>query len=296
MQELRFLDAMMADHELPMTARIVGYLLVRWTNGNKAHRFAGYAWAGREKLAEWIGRESSTTITTATNVLKARGYIIVKRRPNATNLIRPNWDRVVPRQGATPEDQETAFPEGKFSVRPDDQETGPYSADHDSADRDSGIIPERSASGMSETSSKSSASGAGRHGNDNPRPGYKQTKAEADRTFDELRSMPFRTEWEGAEIELSAEAPRAEKVHWHKLLKAGLRASHILKAADHFLATCPDNQRPSLARFLGTYAQESCTDPDSNLYVPDDEQSDAANDNVQPPKANVSGDEIDVWV
>ena len=84
LQELHAMDVFMEDHELPMTARVVMYKLVRWTNGNKDHRYNGYSWASRETLAEIIGRDSPTTITTATKALKARDLIFVKRRPNAT--------------------------------------------------------------------------------------------------------------------------------------------------------------------------------------------------------------------
>ncbi|MHC6154808.1 hypothetical protein ACVSQB_23805 [Bradyrhizobium elkanii] len=144
LQELKFLSAMMADSKLPMTARVVGFRLVRWTNGKRDHRYHGYAWAGREKLAEWVGRDSKTTITTATKALEARGWIVTKRRRNETSLIRPNWSRA---DQEFQEVQKTVFREDQLSVLPEDQKTGPYSADRYRAD------PDRTDQGLSAPSS-----------------------------------------------------------------------------------------------------------------------------------------------
>lgn len=287
-QELRFLDAIMADHELPMTARVVGHRLVRWTNGDEAHRFNGYAWAGREKLAEWIGRDSCSTITTATNALKARGWIIVKRRPNASSLIRPNWDRMSQQLGEMPEDQKTELPEDKLSVHPDLQKSGPYSADLDSADHDRSINPERSASGMSDSSFRGSASGADRH--EKPRP-YKQTKADADQTFERLERMPWKTEADDPAFDPTDKAGPSARIHWHRLLKESIAAWRIELAAGKFMQELPESQRPCLAGFLGRYARQ-CIDPEEWLFIPDDaeeSQSGFANDNEKLDRASGEG-------
>lgn len=296
-QELRFLDAIMADHELPMTARAVAYHLVRWTNGDEAHRFNGYAWASREKLAERIGRDSGTTITTATNALKARGWIIVKRRPNDTSLIRPNWDKinqttaevVFGQQKAPQEHRKTVFPEDQFSVHPEDQKTGPYSADLDSAYHDSANSPNASRRGADVIPFGEKA---GRDG----RPEYKQPRQEADQTFERLKRMPFRTDWTDPKIELSSRAEGSALVHYRRHLRLGIAAWRVERCAEKFLASCPDDQRPSLAGFLGRYAK-LCNDPESEWYVPadggmcakDDNRPVNANDN-QLPARKASGD------
>ncbi len=287
LKELHFLDAMMADHELSMTARVVGYLLVRWTNGDKSHRFHGYAWAPRNTLADWIGRDSETTITTATNALKARGWIIVRRRPNASSLIRPNWDRIGQQQDLR-ESQKTAFLEDQFSVHPEDQKIGPNSADHDSAYQDSVSFPNASHRGRQTPLSEEAPPAQAGMGNEKPAP-YRQTKAEADQALETLRSMPFCTEWDDPAFELSHDAATAEAVHWHKLLKSGIASSRIVRAAERFLIEAPGDQLPSLAGFLARYAWD-CIEPDCDLYTPpDDEEPAAANDNQLSPERKVSG-------
>jgi hypothetical protein len=286
-QELRFLDAVMSDHDLSMTAKVVAFFLVRWTQGDEAHRFNGYAWASREALADRIGRDSTTTITTATNALKARGWIIAKRRPNATNLMRPNWNRAsqiladagVPRQEVPSVDQKFVSPEHQFPKHPEVQKTGPDSTDQDSAYQDSDIIPERLASGTLDVDSRASACDAGQRSVPGRSAGYGQSKAEADRALKELRSMPWRKEWDDPSFKPSPDASKAEAVHWHKLLKAGISASRVERAASRFLSRVPENQHPSLARFLARYAWD-CIEIDCDLYVPpDDERLVAANEN-----------------
>lgn len=145
LQELKALDVIMACKALPMTARVVMYQLVRWTHGDKDHCYHGHSWASREKLAERLGRDSVTTITTATKELKACDLIIIKRRPNATSLIRPNWKKIrqiamsssADQQEVDSEGQKTVLPEDQKVELPEDQKTGPYSIDRDSADRHS---------------------------------------------------------------------------------------------------------------------------------------------------------------
>lgn len=277
LEELHLMDAVMADVTLPMTARVVMYLIVRWTNGDKAHRFKGYSWAGREKLAGSIGRVSRTTITTATKKLEEKGWIIIQRRANKTNLIRPNWSKALAgrakasgvRLKVEPEDEKTARAEEQHSVLHEGQKSGSYRAELDSADQDRAFHSRRCASGTSHASSNERANVANRQRQtDHTGKIYQQSKAEADKALEDLRSMAFREEWDDPTITLSAGSARAEAVHFHRLLRSGISATRLVRAAELFLQSWPDHQCPSLAGFLAKYASD-CTEPDSAWYVPD---------------------------
>ncbi|GAA0029114.1 hypothetical protein BROWWM01_32460 [Bradyrhizobium ottawaense] len=140
------------------------------------------------------------------------------------------------------------------------------------------IIPERSASGMSEFRISGSASGADRH--DKPWP-YKQTKAEADQAFERLKRMRWKKETDDPEFRPTAKAAESARIHWHKLLKSGVAAWRIECAAERLLAELREIQRPCLAGFLGRYARQ-CIEPEEWLYIPDDDeeyQAQLANDN-----------------
>jgi hypothetical protein len=150
------------------------------------------------------------------------------------------------------------------------------------------VIPECSASGTSCASFRGSAYGAGRHASDRPTP-YKQTRAEADRTFERVKRMPWRKDSDDPEYQPSAEADHAAVIHWHKLLKSGIAASRIERAAERFLDETPRHLYPCLAGFLSRYASD-CTEPDSYLYIaPDDEQPAAVNDDQRPPERKANG-------
>ncbi|MBR0993975.1 hypothetical protein JQ580_24960 [Bradyrhizobium japonicum] len=281
-QELRFLDAMMADSELPMTARVVGYQLVRWTCGDKSHRFSGYAWARRDTLADCIGRDSETTITTATNALKARGWIIVKRRPNTSSLIRPNWDRMAQQQ-EKPEDQKIVFPEDQKTVHPEDQKTGPYSADHYSADLDSALIPGRSAPGMRASVEGDSAYGADRSD-------FRQTSEEAKQTLEEIKQA-WPAPSKDAEYQPRHDSDKGASVHYYRLLKSGVPAHRIKQAALRFLKSKEEDQHwsRSFASFLTGHLHDYLDPDQPDLYIPPDGELLATNDNRPPVERKASG-------
>ncbi|MCK1489741.1 hypothetical protein IVB14_04720 [Bradyrhizobium sp. 180] len=285
LQELKFLSAMMADSELPMTARVVGFRLVRWTNGKKDHRYHGHAWAGREKLAEWIGRDSKTTITTATKALEARGWIVTKRRRNETNLVRPNWSRA---DQEFQEDQKTEFPEDQFSVHPEDQKTGPYSADPNSADpysadqvHSGAAYADRSARPDSEVDC---AYGVDRQTNEHSAGRYQQTQEQAEQDWVELNRILTGTS-EDADHQPAESSAQGAKVRWYRLLKSGVPSSQILQSARGYLERKPDGQWQSgVGGFLTSFDPEQLPD---GTY-PEDERH-AANDNRRYDRA--SGDD-----
>lgn len=303
LQELRFLDAMMADSELPMTARVVGFRLVRWTSGKKDHRYHGHAWAGREKIAEWVGRDSKTTISTATNALRARGWIITKRRRNETNLVRPNWSRV---DQILQEDQKTVFPGDQFSIHPEVQKTGPYSADrysadHDSADQEVGDSGQACADRNDVSSvDRDAAPTAPSAGSDDQKPAlpnYQQGKTEADEVYKALRGLPWPEEFEvdGECKRLSPRTRTAAIVHWHRLLRSGVSAGQIYRAALKHLDEYPQFGRLSLAGFLSKPAHFTFDPEEPDMFIEVDEDrnrrfaannnqpaGDPANDNLQP--------------
>lgn len=276
LQELKFLDAMMTDSELPMTARVVGFRLVRWTNGQEDHRLRGYAWAGREKLAEWIGRDSKTTITTATKALEARGWIISTRRRNGTNLVRPNWTRAQEFQG----DQKTVFPEDQFFVHPEDQKTGPYSADRYSADPDSADQDHSGTAyadrGARPDSEVDCADRADRPDNEKRAGDYRQSREEAERDWVELNRIVTGTSGD-AEHQPSKNSDQAAKVRWHRLLKSGVPSSQILQSARGYVERKPAGQwKSGVGGFLASFDPEQLPD---GTYPED--QRHGANDNGQ---------------
>lgn len=134
-------------------------------------------------------------------------------------------------------------------------------------ERNLGINPERFASGTSDSGFRESAFGADRP--EKPWP-YKQTKAEADERFERLERMPWKREADDPDFQPTAKADESARIHWHKLLKSEIAALRIERAAERFMAECPENQRPCLAGFLGRYARQ-CIDPEEWLYIPDDE-------------------------
>ncbi|MCK1702591.1 hypothetical protein IVA86_14410 [Bradyrhizobium sp. 146] len=154
-------------------------------------------------------------------------------------------------------------------------------------------IPERSASGASYSSLEERAYGAPRPGNDNAAP-YKQNKEQADRTLEQIRRV-WPTLPEEAEYQPAPNSERAEAVRWHELLKSGLAASRIERAALHYISTILDDQWPcSLARFLSGHVHDYFDPDQPDLYIPEEHERPAsANDNHGRRERKVSG--ID-WV
>ncbi|MGX1165770.1 hypothetical protein AB7M16_002036 [Bradyrhizobium sp. USDA 372] len=149
----------------------------------------------------------------------------------------------------------------------------------------SDIIPDHSAPGVSARSSqRGRACGADRHSNGN-RPAYKQTRARADELLMEIKRV-WPKPSEDAEHQPRADSAKAEAIHWHKLLKSGIAASRIQRAALHYLSEVPDGQWPrSFVSFL-TGRLPDYLDPDQpDLFIPEDELAAAeqpqANDNEQ---------------
>jgi hypothetical protein len=135
--------------------------------------------------------------------------------------------------------------------------------------------PERSASGMSHASFR------GRR--------HQQTKAQADRTLAEIRHVWPKPSDE-AEYQPGTDSKRAEAVHWHKLLKSGIAASRIQRAALHFLNAVPDGQWPrSLASFLAGHLHDYLDPDQPDLYIPPDGEPVATNDNRPSLERKVSG-------
>ena len=152
--------------------------------------------------------------------------------------------------------------------------------------KEPGINPgSHSAPGMSPCFEGDHTCGADRHGK--PRP-YKQTKEEADQTFERLERMQWKKEAENPDFQPTPKADKSARIHWHKLLKSEIAAWRIERAAERFIAEWPENQRPCLAGFLGRYARQ-CIAPDEWLYIPENEQPSATNDNQQAAGRKVSG-------
>lgn len=150
-------------------------------------------------------------------------------------------------------------------------------------------IPERSAPGASDSSFEERAYGAGRPSNDTAAP-YKQTKEQADRTLEQIRRV-WPTLPEEAEYQPGPDSERAEAVRWHELLKSGLAASRIERAALHYISTILDDQWPrSLASFLSGHVHDYFDPDQPDLYIPaEDGPPSSANDNHELQERKVSG-------
>lgn len=290
LQELHAIDVVTTDYfDLTSTAKVLMVRLIRWTHGNRAHRLYGHSWAGREKLAKVLDRTSKTTITDAMKELKQADLIIVKRRPNATSLIRPNWDRInraieeFKQQEADAEDQKTVLPDDQKIVLPEDQKTGPYSADHYSADLDSALIPGRFAAGMRASVEGDSAYGADRSD-------FRQTSEEAKQTLDEIKEA-WPAPSEHADLQPRHDSDKGASVHYYRLLKSGVPASRIKQAALHFLKSKKEDKQwsRSLASFLTGHLHDYLDPDQPDLYIPQDGEPVATNDNRLPPERKVGG-------
>src|SRR5262249_29252728 len=110
------------------------------------------------------------------------------------------------------------------------------------------------------------------------RPAHKQNKAQADAILAEIRSA-WPKPSEDAEYQPGPDSAKAEAIHWHGLLKSGIAASRIQRAALHYLSEVSEDQwQRSFVRFL-TGRLPDYLDPDQpDLFIPEDEPP-AANDN-----------------
>lgn len=98
---------------------------------------------------------------------------------------------------------------------------------------------------------------------------YQQTKQEAERQYDVLCQMNWRTAGSSSDATFDPTERGAKvgaRVTWSKLLRSGISAHQVVAAAELFLNDNVESQRPSLARFLARYAPQ-CDDPEEGLYV-----------------------------
>lgn len=256
LRELNFLDALMASADLPATAKAVGYWLVRWTNGNEAHRFNGYCWATREQIAKQIGK-SVDAVTDATKALTAGGWFAAKRRRNSSSLIQPNWSRADQEKPA--ELQEVA----KMPF-PEEAKMPAYSADLDRADQDSEVkqhTPDAVATGVRALDLEVQSPNE----YDQPKAPYLQSRKAANHAWFELQQMPFPRFGIGDDFELNERSDRGAEFHWLRILRSGHSAADILTAAESYLRDCPKQQRPSVGGFLARF--ENYTDEDDRPDV-----------------------------
>jgi hypothetical protein len=288
LQELRFLDVLMKDKRLSTTARAIGFHLIRWTNGDRTHRLYGCAWVSRQKLADVIGRSSKTTITTATNALAEYGYFTFQRRNNNTSLARPNWDKVEQvasdvagnRKDVPVEGQKSAFPVNQETGLPAVQEVGLYSADSDSSDRDSESFPDASRREYEKFSSEETVLPTGPSAFAT-KPGYKQTKAEAEQTWRWLCEIwPQQCD---DEFRPSERSEQGAKVRYHRYLRAGISTTRVRRAALAYLDNLDGLWPCSLSSFFDKYLEDYVVLEPSvpERYIPPDDEPMSANDNLR---------------
>jgi hypothetical protein len=283
-QELQFHD-LIQNSGISSTAKSLGYWIARWTNGDATHPFAGYAWAGREKLAEKIGRKRKATVTEAMSELVAANLVIVKRRPNATSLVRPNWDLL----NQNSDVRKTVLPEVRKSGHPDVRKTVPYSTDPYRADLDSADPKEKiHGSDKSSRESDSNPSDADRAS----RSTGKYTNLELGRFIAKVHRF-----WPGASDD--AEYQPGEDTHrgaffaLHRLTKAGHSLERIELAAKAFLDDISeyDQWPPSFARFLNNYALDYL-EPDGEWFIPFETDKPVEQDNQPVKRKAAVGDDV----
>lgn len=137
------------------------------------------------------------------------------------------------------------------------------------------------------------------------RPPYQQDKTEADQVYAMLKRLPWPEEFEvdGEYKGLSLRSRTAAIVHWHRLLRSGVSAGHIYRAAVKHLDNYPDVGRFSLAGFLSKPAHFTFDPEDADMYIDvdgdpaagNDNRSLPANDNQQPPERKAAGAEDQPW-
>lgn len=140
----------------------------------------------------------------------------------------------------------------------------------------SDLIPEHSVSGVSARSSRRGrACGA-------DRPAYKQTKAQADAILAEIKSV-WPKPSEDAEYPPGPDSAKGEAIQWYKLLKSGIAASRIQRAALRYLNDVPEDQwQRSFATFLTGRLPDYLDPEQPDLFIPEDElPPEHTNDNQQ---------------
>jgi Helix-turn-helix domain len=268
--KLNWLDCVANDRDLKPAAFKVAYAIMQHVNAETL-----IAWLSDETLVDITGI-SRPQVQRHRESLKEAGWLTWERTQIA-NHYTPLFDRVkaglddilarrekrkelrktrrttqVNSPGASPATQ----PDASLATQPD---ASPAMHIHlrdntyeITPSKDSN--PERSASGSS--------------GNVKPVPGYRQTKAEADRAFDRLKQVggPWRQAGDGdPEFDPSPRADHGASVRWHRLLKRGYAANRIVQSAGLYFANLQDDPVQTLARWL---ASEEFTDPESNSFVP----------------------------
>lgn len=148
------------------------------------------------------------------------------------------------------------------------------------------VIPGHSAPGTSAPSQR------GRRACGADRPAYKQTKAQADAIFADIKSV-WPKPSEDAEYPPGPDSAKAEAIHWYSLLKSGIAASRIQRAALHYLREVSEDQwQRSFVRFLTGRLPDYLDPAQPDLFIPEDEPPSAdpfhTNDNQQSPQRMAS--------
>lgn len=97
---------------------------------------------------------------------------------------------------------------------------------------------------------------------------YQQTPEQAEQAFQQLTVMQWLTDADDPEYQPTGRSKHGARVQFYKLLKKGISASQLLRAAELYLRKCPSNQIASLGGWLARYADEQCTETDHSWYVP----------------------------
>jgi hypothetical protein len=281
--KLNWLDCVANDRNLKPAAFKVAYVIMQHVNSETL-----IAWPSDETLVDITGI-SRSQVQRHRESLKAAGWLTWERTQIA-NHYTPLFDRVnaglddilarrvkrnelrktrrttqVNSPDASPATQLDASPATQLDASP---------AMHIHLRSNTYVLtpsknsnPERSAAGSS--------------GIAKPVPEYRQTKAEADREFEQLEQMPWRQAGDGdPEFDPSPTADRGASVRWHRLLKRGYAASRIVQSAELYFQHCEDDRVQTLARWL---ASEEFTDPESNRFVPEQSEPTPAETNHRTP-------------
>jgi hypothetical protein len=243
----RWLDRLQDDPDRRQSTFSVAYALARRIDPKKA---APEVWPGIESIAG-MAQVSISTAKTELKWLHDRGWLAFgKRRPKYVVRVLTMPEVADPPATSRPvvADPPATVVAGPPAAITTTRTSPPTKDDHKANN------PERSASGEAVRFK--------------PLTGYKQSKAEADREFEQLEQMPWRQAGDGdPEFDPSPRAANAAGVHWHRLLKRGYAAGRIERSAELYFQYCEPDRVQTLARWL---ASEEYLDEDSDSFVPEE--------------------------
>ncbi|MCK1507557.1 helix-turn-helix domain-containing protein [Bradyrhizobium sp. 18] len=288
--KLNWLDCVVSDRRLKPAAFKIAYAIMQHVNSETL-----FAWLSDETLVDVTGI-SSAEVQRHRKSLKACGWLTWKRTGNA-NVYTPLFDQL-------PEGLEFILDkrrkrkklrEARRAARAATPVTSVQSPvmDHDPSpvmDHDpspainihlrkntSGLTPTNTIPSLRSGVTSAEETDATRalkwdYEDHQPKAPYLQSDEAAERAMQELRELPFNTEWCGGLDEWGADfkpmsdrSDRAVRVYWKRLLRAPYHATDVVMVAKRVLCRTPRHQRSSLAGFLARFESYLAHDDAASL-------------------------------